>query len=46
MDYQPVLQFIGNDCLDFDAMVSLENVIQQIVEPIAQVDGHDVGRGE
>ena len=46
MDYQLVLQFRGDDCLDFDAMVSHENAIQQIVEPIAEVDGHDVGSGE
>jgi hypothetical protein len=46
MDYQLVLQFRGDDCLDFDAMVSLEDEIQQIVEPIADVDGHDLGSGE
>lgn len=46
MDYQLVLQFRGGDCLDFDAMVSLEDEIQQIVEPIAEVDGHDVGSEE
>ena len=46
MNYQLVLQFRGDDCLDFDAMVSLEDEIQQIVEPIADVDGHDVGSGE
>jgi hypothetical protein len=46
MDYQLVLQLRGDDCLDFDAMVSLEDEIQQIVEPIAEVDGHDVGSGE
>ena len=46
MDYQLVLQFRGNDCLDFDAMVSLEEEIQQIVESISEVDGHDMGSGE
>jgi hypothetical protein len=46
MDYQLVLQFRGDDCLNFDAMVSLEDEMQQIVEPIADVDGHDVGSGE
>lgn len=46
MDYQLVLQLRGDDCLDFDAMVSLEDRIQQIVEPIAEVDGHDSGSGE
>jgi len=46
MDFQLVLQLRGNDCRDFDAMVSLEDAIQQIVEPIAEVDGHDMGSGE
>lgn len=46
MDYQLVLPFRGDDCLDFDAMVSLEDEIQQIVEPMAEVDGHDVGSVE
>ena len=46
MHYQLVLQFRGDDCIDFDAMVSLENQIKQIVEPIAEVDGHDMGSGE
>lgn len=46
MDYQLVLQFRGGDCLDFDAIVSLEVEIQQILEPIGEVDGHDVGSGE
>lgn len=46
MDYQLVLQLRGDDCLDFDAMVSLEDDIKQIVEPMAEVDGHDMGSGE
>jgi hypothetical protein len=46
MDYQLVLQFRGDECLEFDAMVNLEDEIQQVVEPIADVDGHDVGNGE
>jgi hypothetical protein len=46
MDYQLVLQLRGDDCLDFDAVVSLEDEIQQIVEPRAEVDGHDLGSGE
>lgn len=46
MDYQLVLQFRGEDCLDFDEMVSLEDEIQKIVAPIADVDGHDVGSNE
>jgi len=46
MDYHLVLQFRGVECLDFDAIVNLEDEIQQIVEPLAEVDGHDVGSGE
>jgi hypothetical protein len=46
MDYQLVLQFKGNDLLDFDALVSLEDKLQELIEPIADVDGHDMGSGE
>ena len=46
MDYQLVLQFKGNAILDFDSLVTLENNLQRIVEPIAEVDGHDIGSGE
>ncbi len=43
MYYQLVLRLRGDDCLDFETMVSLEDEIQQIIAPIAEVDGHDVG---
>jgi hypothetical protein len=46
MDYQLVLQFRGNDLLEFDALVNLEDKLQELVEPIADVDGHDLGSGE
>jgi hypothetical protein len=46
MDYQLVLQIKGDDCLDFDALVNLEDELQRLVEPIADVDGHDMGSGE
>ncbi|MFP5392047.1 MAG: ABC transporter [Gammaproteobacteria bacterium] len=46
MDYQLVLQFKGNDLLDFDALVSFEDELQELIEPIADVDGHDMGSGE
>lgn len=46
MDYQLVLQFRGNHCLDFDALVNLEDELQQLVFSIADVDGHDMGSGE
>lgn len=32
--------------LDFDALVTLEQNLQRVVEPIAEVDGHDIGSGE
>jgi hypothetical protein len=46
MDYQLVLQFKGNAILDFDSLVTLEDNLQRIVEPTAEVDGHDIGSGE
>ncbi|WP_075795017.1 hypothetical protein [Massilia putida] len=46
MHYQLVLQFKGNAILDFDSLVTLEDNLQRIVEPIAEVDGHDIGSGE
>ena len=46
MDYQLVFQFKDDACLDFDKMVELEDDLQQLVEPLADVDGHDMGSGE
>jgi hypothetical protein len=46
VDYPLVLQFRGNDRLDFDALVDLEEELQRLVEPLADVDGHDMGSGE
>ena len=46
MDYQLVLQFKGNDLLGFDALISLEDKLQELIEPIGDVDGHDMGSGE
>lgn len=46
MDYQLVLQFKGNTIQDFDSLVTLEEDLQRVVEPIAEVDGHDLGSGE
>jgi len=46
MKYQLVLQFKGNTIPDFDSLVTLEDNLQRIVEPIAEVDGHDIGSGE
>jgi hypothetical protein len=46
MDYQLVLQFKGSAIPNFDSLVSLEDNLQRIVAPIAEVDGHDIGGGE
>ena len=46
MAYQLVLQFKGNTIPDFHSLVTLEEKLQRIVEPIAEVDGHDIGSGE
>ena len=46
MDYQLVLQFKGDDLLDFDALVSLEDKLQELIDPVGDVDGHDMGSGE
>jgi hypothetical protein len=46
MDYQLVLQFKGSDLLDFDALVSLEDQLRELIEPLGDVDGHDMGSGE
>lgn len=46
MNYQLVLQFREDDCLDFDALFHLEDELQRLVAPIADVDGHDMGSGE
>lgn len=46
MDYQLVLQFKGNDLLDFDTLVSLEDNLLELIKPIGDVDGHDMGSGE
>jgi len=46
MHYQLVLQFKANAIPDFDALVALEDKLQAIVAPLAEVDGHDIGSGE
>jgi hypothetical protein len=46
MDYQLVLQFKGNVIRDFDELVNFEDDLQRVVQPIAEVDGHDIGSGE
>jgi hypothetical protein len=46
MDHQLVLQFKGENFLDLDALVSLEDKLQEVIEQIGDVDGHDMGSGE
>lgn len=47
MQYQLVLQFPANDESDFDQLIELEDLlIEQLDEVLAEVDGHDFGRGE
>jgi hypothetical protein len=46
MDYQLVLQFKNNSCLDLDMLVELEDDLRQLVMSMAEVDGHDIGAGE
>jgi hypothetical protein len=46
MDCQLVLQFKGNAMPNFGSLVIFEDNLQRIVEPIAEVDGHDIGTGE
>lgn len=42
MDYQLVLQFKGNTILDFDSLVTLEDNLARIVEPIPAARDHSV----
>lgn len=46
MHYQVVLQFKEDAGLDFDTLVNLEEDLLRLLEPIAEVDGHDMGSGE
>lgn len=45
MDHQLVLQF-KEHLLDFDALIELEDRLQELLAPIADMDGHDMGNGE
>lgn len=46
MNHQLVLQFKESDLLDLDALVRLEDQLQEVLAPIADVDGHDLGSSE
>lgn len=46
MDFQLVLQFKRDDLPDFDTLINLEDQLRRVVEPVAEVDGHDMGSGE
>lgn len=46
MDYQLVFQFAGNSLADFEMLIRLEDELQACISTNAEVDGHDMGRGE
>jgi hypothetical protein len=46
MDHQLVLQFKGGNLFDLDTLLSLEDQLQELIGPIGDVDGHDMGSGE
>jgi len=46
MDKQLVLQFSISERTDFDALLSLENVLQIVLGSDHAVDGHDLGSSE
>jgi len=46
MTCQLVLQFKGDEPLDFDVLVNLEEKLQELVAPTADAMGHAFGSGE
>ncbi|HWU15731.1 MAG TPA: hypothetical protein VN157_17165 [Caulobacter sp.] len=46
MPYQLVLQFPHTSLTDYDAMVQLEQQIDDMLGEFGEVDGHDAGAGE
>lgn len=46
MEYQLVLQLKTGQNSDFDDLVDLEDVLEEQLEGIAEIDGHDMGRSE
>lgn len=46
MKYQLVIQFAASSVEDFDAMVELEDEIENILGSDHVLDGHDIGSGE
>jgi hypothetical protein len=46
MRYILVLQFHGKSLEDFDALVELEESINQKLHGLVEADGHDFGSGE
>ncbi|MBI1683176.1 hypothetical protein [Caulobacter hibisci] len=46
MAYQLVLQFPHDALADYDAMIALEEQIDEVLGELGEVDGHDAGEGE
>ena len=46
MNYQIVLQFLGDSEQDFNKLIDFEDELEEKLEDIADVDGHDFGSGE
>ena len=46
MRYQLTLQFHGDSLDDYDAIIALENELNEELGDSAEVDGHDVGSGQ
>ena len=46
MKYILVLQFRGKSLEDFDALVELEDSVNQKLDGLVEEDGHDFGSGE
>lgn len=46
MEFQLVLQFRGNNAVEFDDLVALEDELISALGESADVDGHDIGPSE
>ena len=46
MRYQRVLQFPHGSLADYDAMILLEDRIDEALGALGELDGHDAGSGE
>ncbi len=46
MKYQLIVQWPASSISDYDAMVEIEDVLIDKLDPKSEVDGHDAGSGE